>query len=234
MNSLWNQPTFIGVSCFRTDWLHTADLGIAADFLGQLFWKCLRKLQGRNIKEKVNTLWGLMQHFYQTNKSTDRLQGLSPGMLKAAGKHPKLRSQAAVCRCLVPFGKQLAEQFLDGEGAEESTARHCANLLHQCYQCLRSGDSVLLKSSSTRFALLFCDLQKLDAKAWRVKPKLHMWLELCAEPGGLPTTCWTYRDEDFGGGAAGLSRRRGGGLTPQGFSRNLVNRFAMFPMVRIL
>ena len=67
----------------------------------------------------------------------------------------------------------------------------------------------------------------------RVKPKMHLFLELCIE-GGKPATCWTYRDEDWGGSVAKMSRRRGGLLSTAAYSSNLLDRFRMQqPMIRM-
>ena len=59
-----------------------------------------------------------------------------------------------------------------------------------------------------------------------MKPKLHLLLELGLE-GSNPSSSWTYRDEDFGGSMAHLSRRRGGLLKPLPTSSNLLRRFAI-------
>ena len=60
-------------SIFRVDWLHCADLGVAADYLGNLFWSALPKLPGRSRKERVSVLWGEVQAFYKTYNVCDKL-----------------------------------------------------------------------------------------------------------------------------------------------------------------
>ena len=87
-----------------------------------------------------------------------------------------------------------------------------AHHLNQCYQSL-SKDSVfskeVLESSSILFAQQYVALsEKSNGVDWRVKPKMHMFLELCAE-GSRPNLFWTYRDEDYGGSIAQLCRMRG-------------------------
>ena len=233
VNPLLSLP-FLEQSCFRIDWLHCADLGVAADFLGQLFHRLQVKLPGGSVQARVAKLWEMIQHFYSAQSSPDRLPNLSVAMIKAPGKHPKLKCQGAACRCLVPFGVELAEKLVDPADEEEATALHCARHLLQAYECLHTEDSNQLKKSSTRFAVLLVDLARLNSKAWRLKPKIHMWLELCAEEGVKPNMFWGYRDEDFGGGLARLARRRGGRLTSSGFSRDVIDRFRMHPMQRVL
>ena len=66
-----------------------------------------------------------------------------------------------------------------------------------------------------RFALQYVSVRNahadVDPTAWRVKPKLHMFLELCSE-GSHPAKFWNYRDEDWGGSVARMARGRGGEL----------------------
>ena len=71
-------------------------------------------------------------------------------------------------------------------------------------------------------------------KLWKIKPKLHLFLELCSVERTRPSLCWNYRDEDFGGSVARLARRRGGLLSASAFSRNLILMWSMQPMIRIL
>ena len=70
---------------------------------------------------------------------------------------------------------------------------------------------------------------------WRVKPKLHMWLELCdLTDGADPALTWTYRDEDLGGAVAQMGRRRGGKFSAERVGRNTLQRFCFrhpFPYI---
>ena len=69
---------------------------------------------------------------------------------------------------------------------------------------------------------------------WKVKPKLHLFLELCSD-GSQPSKTWTYRDEDWGGSVARMARRRGCVLTLPSFSSAILERFKMQqPIVRLL
>ena len=71
-------------------------------------------------------------------------------------------------------------------------------------------------------------------KHWRVKPKMHIFLELCCGEE-KPSLFWAYRDEDFGGTCARMARRRGGLLKPSATSSNVLKRFLMKSQVpRIL
>jgi hypothetical protein len=221
---------FVTTKVFRVDWLHAVDLGAAADFLGNLFVLCLRKLPGADDKARVRQLWARMQAFYEAAQVGDRLQNLVITMILPAKAPPKLRASAAQCRALVPFGRQLAEELLTG-GGEEEAARVAAVHLHNCYRALSSSTpdrQALLSFSARAFASQYVALERSTAsrRHWRVKPKLHLLLELARE-GSEPSLCWTYRDEDWGGMAAKLSRRRGGPLRPRLTSSKLLSNFCL-------
>ena len=101
--------------------------------------------------------------------------------------------------------------MLNQDDPIEAQATAAANELLRCYQCL-SDDSIfhadVLYDASKRFAASYVALNTVadDPKLWRVKPKLHLFLELCAE-GSRPSRAWTYRDEDFGGSMAPISAK---------------------------
>ena len=77
-------------------------------------------------------------------------------------------------------------------------------------------------------------LHPVHDKWFRIKPKLHMFLHVCSD-GSRPARYWAYRDEDYGGSVARLSRRRGGCRNATATSLNVLQRFAILnPMVRIV
>ena len=103
-----------------------------------------------------------------------------------------------------------------------------------CYECLSAGvpeaeGAVRLRAHSIRFAAQYIALEhhhEGEGRLWRVKPKLHLFLEVCSE-GSRPSTCWVYRDEDLGGTAVKLGRRKGGLLRPSSTSKNVLTRFKL-------
>eukprot|EP00959_Pyramimonas_sp_CCMP1952_P242034 5059480-Pyramimonas_sp.AAC.1 len=68
---------------------------------------------------------------------------------------------------------------------------------------------------------------------FRIKPKLHVFLELCSS-GGQPSKHWNYRDEDFGGSVATFGKRRRGAPNTSEFSRACMTKFMRQPVVRLL
>ena len=236
VSPLFNAPG-VTMSIFRVDWLHAADQGVTADFLGNLLILLSTKCTGNNHQERVADLWGKIQSWYSENNIEDRLQNLVDTMLKQPKKAPKLRASAAHCRALVPFAQQEANRLLDDSQPEEAAAKIAMFHLSQCYRALGSDSMFaadVLREHSTKFALQFVALERYagDSKGWRVKPKLHLFLHLCSD-GCRPATFWTYRDEDYGGSVSSRSRRRGGLLSAPAFSRNLLERFRMQPMIRM-
>lgn len=227
LSPLFSAPGFKS-SCFQLDWLHCADLGITADLLGQLFWLLLDKLPGHDREARCQQLYLRMVAWYKANKTDSRLDNLTVSMLKKeASRSPKLRAKAAEARALVPFAHETALELLSADHPLESTAIQCITHLAQCYRCLSVPlfNPAVLEEHSRKLCLLWVALEEYTADdSWRIKPKLHLFQELC-ESGSCPSTCWTYRDEDFGGTLARLSRRRGGHNTPRGLAQSVLLRF---------
>ena len=229
----------IKTSCFTIDWLHVADLGVAPDFLGNIFMMLLPKLAGTSQKERVQALFLCMKDFYRRHPSESQLDDLTLLMIrKAPNTTPKLRARGAEARGLIPFAEEMANRFLSEDIPAEATARECAKLLNSCYSCLSRStfDASILQESCRRFCLLYVALEQVHSgKAWRCKPKFHLFQELCEFTKSSPATCWNYRDEDFGGTVAKLGHKRGGKNSPEANSRIVLTRFMAkheLPLIR--
>lgn len=223
---------------FKMDWLHVADHGVSASFLGNVLWLVVKQLPGPNMGAQIACLWERMQRFYADHDVADRLTSLHRTMIRQQSKSPLLRASAAQVRALVPFCKDLAEQVL-GNTPEKQAAKVAAAHLHACYRMLARdapGDwQETLSVSSRLFAsqLVALEASRTSVKFWKVSPKLHLFVELCSS-GSKPSLCWTYRDEDFGGSCAHMARRRGGLLNCSGTSKSLLYRFMVGqPMIRL-
>ena len=232
------QAPFVETSMFRCDWLHVVDLGVGADFLGNLFLLLAQKLPGQNLAARVASLWERAQAFYKANEVPDRLQNLTPTMLRKRGANvpPKLRAGAAVTRALIPFAMQQARLLLGDDGVE-GAAKAAAVQLSRAYGSLRAGTPPgQLADAARLFAQQYkvLELHGGGGGLWRIKPKMHLFQELVLEEAE-PAKTWVYRDEDWGGTAARLARSRGGALTVAGLSKAVLNRFCMAtPMPRFL
>ena len=170
---------FVTTKTFRRDWLHLVDLGIAADYLGNLFKVFRDKLPGRNQEVRVRALWLRVLAFYNGPPViTDRLAKLPNSWIQADGqKPPKLKGNASTTRALVPFAYTLAQELLDPADPKEEAMIVGADHLNRCYTCLSSntyGWREILARSSSAFVLQFGALQAAsDGIHWRCKPKLH-------------------------------------------------------------
>ena len=106
--------------CIKHDWLHAADIGISADFLGGTFQYLIDKYMAGDGKiQKCSNLFAEMRDFYSANNSENRLLRLTPGMLTKDSKKnkskgwPKLRAKAGECRSLISFTRLVVEKHCD-------------------------------------------------------------------------------------------------------------------------
>ena len=130
---------FLTCKCFQMDWLHAVDQGVAADFLGNLFWMCLPKLPGRSRKQQTQEMFMLTQDYYDRKQVDSRFSDLTTKLnFKSLKVGPKLRAKAAEARGLLDFGVELAEGLLSNNKPVEATAKLCARHLADCYSNLSS------------------------------------------------------------------------------------------------
>ena len=236
MSPLLEAP-WVTKEIFRPDWLHACDLGVAAEFIGNLFYRLISNdvvLEGRSKKKRVKVLWSFIQSYYEDNDVKDRLNNLTQEKIKASKKKPKLKGSAAAVRALVPFARAIAEELHSQDGNQINLAiKTAAFHLDQCYKALSMSSifaSHVLRESSQSFLLQYGALSAFHAgskmKIWKIVPKFHIWLHMC-EDGSSPAFYWNYRDEDFGGSISHLARRRGGRCLARVVSMNVLERFRL-------
>ena len=204
-------------SCFKPDWLHVVDLGVACDFLGNFLLLLSRRFPGAVHKTRVGSMWEDIQQWYQVNEVENRLDNLYPSMIQAnARSPPKLRAKAAQARALVPYAAFAAHRLEVNKVGVLATAM--AVELAACYAGLSAlaFEHAQLAFHSRRFCLAAVRMEaEHNGVLWRCKPKMHLFQELCEYHVDSPATFWTYRDEDFGGSMAQLARVRGGPRNPE-------------------
>ena len=229
------QAPYVSLRVIRIDWLHCGDMGCSADFQAGTLWYLQTKMPGSTIAKRVSELNDKLQEFYDANRVTDRLRCLGVRVIKRPKKAPKLKMQGAICRAMVPFTLKMAEELCDLNDPLEQAACYGMRHLNECYKAL-SARSVfgadILQTNAPKFALFYSSLARMKPSHWRVKPKLHAWLEAAAE-GGEPASNWCYRDEDFGGSVSSTGRSRGSCVTVSGVSRSVLRKFGMRPIVRM-
>ena len=219
---------------FRVDWLHAVDLGVGADFAGNVFEALLPKLPGGNKEARCHVLNDKLQAFYDGRGTEDRLKVLTVKNFKRAskGQNAKLKGSASQVRAAIPFVKELADELVDDSVPAEAAIKIAAKHLTHCYQALaRSSEACRDEAfySSSQGFVLQCQALHLagDGVAFRSKPKTHMFLEMCSQPGVVPNSCWCYRDEDFGGPIARQSEMRGRWKNLTAYSGHAFDMFFM-------
>ena len=106
-----------------------------------------------------------------------------------------------------------AGEILGVDDPVDEAVRQATFELAACYRAVERSQP--MATFSRRFATLWVALEDQDPAHFHIKPKLHLFQELCEmEPQGRPVTHATYREEEFGGSVAALGRRLGGHNTP--------------------
>ena len=195
-----------------------------------IFWYIQRTFPGRCLASRVQAMNECLQAWYDAHAVADRIDRLHSN---AFWLTRKLRCSAARMRALVPFIAELADERLSDDDPAEHALKICCRPLHQCYMSLDETSFLyadVATHQSTIFALQWVALHRLwnpsDANAFKIKPKLHLFLHICSDRS-RPRRYWAYRDEDYGGAVARRGRRRGGILSVLSCSRRVLERFWM-------
>ena len=202
------------------DWMHSGDMGVAQDVIGHTFAEALKYLAGSSKEECCNSLWQLVRGWYDSvdMPSDQRLRRLTPELFLRKGQPNKLRSKAAHARYLVPFLPALCQGCMPNTPRGEAVTT-TAQALADCYALLPQAPSPELAKASRKFANSYCALWTHlhtveEVEAWNVKPKLHLFQELCEYSRRNPRDFWCYADETFGNVCANFGIRRGGNDSP--------------------
>ena len=212
---------FFTLAMVMVDVLHTMDLGVTQDCLGNLFWQaCKFHFAGKTRQDRVSQLWKAIKEHYRVHKTSTQLQNLTLEMIKQDNKAPKLRAKGGETRGLVPFGFALACQMQEKTPCDsnENLVRMMAKLLDlYMVTSLPTWNPEVAERSCREFLVLyryFNTLAETTGKdLWRLKPKIHLMQELFEYQGhqaGNPRNFWTYRDESFVGFLGTMAHPRGG------------------------
>ena len=219
---------------FRVDWLHSVDAGVVADFAGNVFEAFLPKFEGTNKKARVKALNGKIQAFYERRGTEDKLKDFDFASFKRPSRNQpcNLKGSASQVRALIAFVKELADELGDDAVPKEATIKSAATHLTHCYQALaRSSascrDEALYSSSQAFVSQNYALHLAGDGICFRPKPKTHIFLELCSQPGVVPNAFWCYRDEEFGGPIARQSKFRGRWKNLTAYSGHAFDMFFM-------
>ena len=231
---------WVTTKIFRMDWLHVSDIGITADFVGIFFHEVLLLVPGDNKKQKCAKIFDEMMAYYKEHDISDRFDCLLPTFFEPKDGPYKMKGGAAKIRALVPFVWQLAQEMLDVSVPKYCALRQAAFHLNEVYSALSEGHPdpcAAMKEHGMKFAIQYValhdHLHPADDLAFRLKPKLHLFLHITSD-NSIPRLTWTYRDEDFGGSVARMARRRGNILKCSSTSGTCLAKFKMSnPCIRI-
>ena len=142
---------------------------------------------------------------------------------------PRLKAYGAEARALVPFAKALAHKWLDPGDVFEQTVILAGDALMACYDCL-SHDQIfardLLKKAQRGVLQLYGGVGgQVTPSSVEDQAQNPYFQHMCEVTESLPRESWTYRDEDFGGFLAGLSRSRGAARSPQAVATRVLTKF---------
>ena len=125
----------ISANSFAIDWLHTADQGVGADFLGNVIYLLATKhFPGNTLEERVANVFSDIKSWYQRVGCENRYNAMTVTMVRAKpGKSPKLKGKAGEIRHLIPWGEDVMTRFFAHKDAssEEGTCREAAAAIHQ-------------------------------------------------------------------------------------------------------
>ena len=218
---------------FKCDWMHCADQGIAAAFLGNLFAYLVDHIMEGATKDiRCGVLAVHIETYYDANGVEDRLKEFLPKTYapEKSTRPPRLKGNAATIRALVPFGAQIAQELLSDADPIQMAMKTAARHLHNCYNSLHARHEAFshaaLYDSSKQFALQYGALWAAHGHdvAWRPMPKMHLFLELCSA-ATEPQKFWNYRDEDFGGTVSRQCRMKGSWKKFFAFCRHALDLF---------
>ena len=202
------------LECVMVDVLHTVDQGIASHIVGNVLWYMAvvkGVLGGETIATKVELLDKHLNAWYKANKCSSKIQGkLSHQRLRSTDGWPKLKAKAAATRHLAKYALHLAQTFAS---ADERPIVAVCQLLTRFYEILESESMFLgaaaraeLPRLGQQLAVIYSGLASRAAanlvKAWKMTPKMHLFLHLCEWQSldhGNPRYYWTYADEDLAG-----------------------------------
>ena len=166
-------------------------------------------------------------HTWQAEGTADRLNNLTKTMVKPKKGAIDLTGSGAEIRALVPFCLRMVNQWEPPLSVEAHTARLGMRHLANCYAHLSAAlppQQMSLMDCALAFHSAVRVLHSMNEKRWQMRPKMHLFMELCAEEGP-PSSSWNYREESFGGSVSRQAHHRGGLASPLSMSRSMLTKF---------
>ncbi len=117
------------------DVLHTMDLGVSQDTLGNVFYEYWYSplCKGSNQLAKSLESFGLIKAYYKRIKPASRITGLTVEMIKQPTKGPKFRGKGAETRHLILFAYELTQAMAKAAGGESVYYNSMEALMYHLY-----------------------------------------------------------------------------------------------------
>ena len=121
---------------FRMDWLHIADLGVAADFIGNFFQVVVQLVPGENLKQRCATLFKEMELYYEAEGISDRYDCLLPTFFQPKDGPYKMKGSASKVRALVSFCLAVGTRDARHQRAHSCCYEACCLPFARGVQCI--------------------------------------------------------------------------------------------------
>lgn len=219
------------------DSLHAEDIGFALDAIGNFFWLLVsirsNLFPETSIDKRGYALWARINSMYTTYKTTCRLQTLTREMSLKQHKHstPKLRAKDGECRHLLHLACEISAEFaMTDQSVLHSTISATFAKLFDYQMSL--GVTPFHHEACAKACRDCCTLYKgisdnTPSNLWKIKPKIHMFQELCEYMAPMlrdPSNYWNYRNESYVGFISSVSSSRGGVRTAAKNPKNVLQK----------
>lgn len=234
LSPLFSIPGF-GVKNICIDVLHALDLGLSQDIVGNVLYESLGPYAiGRNKTLQLEDLMRKLKNHYSRMKTNNRIDKLTMDMIRKTGKAPKLRARGAETRYIIPFALEIAIAMVAANVGEHWRKTHaCVSALMDFSMCLglqpfpleKAKDALM--NACSHYVDLAVKALRQNKNAWRMKPKIHLVMELALfqmDELSDPMTYWCYKDENFVGLVADIGAIRGGGGSAATSPKRIVER----------
>lgn len=217
--ALLRHATGMRLENIMVDVLHTVDLGICSDIVGNILYIMVvlsACLGGHTYAERIKNMASHLAQWYKDTKTSYRLRGEVKMETIRQDGWPRLTAKAAAARDLSKYALYLllnyGDKLLQGKPwADAELMTSLCRLLVRFYELIAIGDPFLcggdraeLSSIGQYVADIYTRLGRYamddSMKLWKVMPKLHLWLHLTQQQNLMnPRQFWTYSDEDLVG-----------------------------------
>ena len=229
LSGLFKLPAF-QLKYVLIDLMHTGDLGVILDCIGNVFYENFRSSGGtaQRHAEPCSRILYLIKVVAHELQMPAPINDLTIGMLRLRGGPPRLKVKAAEARDLLKICLKMLQMFFPPNSEHDQTRFRCVETLYWFYMELDAWDPATspdrIASLARRHCLLYAQLsfeQAPGSKTWRIFPKHHLFVHLAELATNNPRDDWAYADE----AAIGVASTLAESVHPTHLQRMLVVRW---------